>query len=264
MMKIDNLELKEALQKDNLELFNTADQVWNLASEIKLESAPTEDWAQCLVGVKKKQMGLYLACYTLCRDGMALEAQILERTMFIVWGYLNAMKDSPDPKEFARLWLIWDYANEAKNTQSVLTGHTEDQALQTQMSRLNEKIASDKTKMGNNWENFVHNGPALKGPTQIAKSIDPSVKTYFHVASGSVHGYDLWSFARYPANMQTSFTSETCADVLNGIIQWLGISIVLINEHMNFHKDSQISALLDILIKTNNTTVDKEYCFKSS
>ncbi|MFH1780620.1 MAG: hypothetical protein ABH841_01240 [Candidatus Nealsonbacteria bacterium] len=237
----------------NKDLFQAAGQIWNLALKIKVGNIPNEDWAHCLAGVQRKQMGLYQACCKLCAEGLALEAQILERTMFMLWGYLNEMKNASTPTEFARLWLIWDYANQEKNIRPLLSLHPENKDVQAQIQRLEQKTAADKSKMGKDWDRFMYCGPALKTPTQIAKDLDPSVKTYFHDISGTVHGYDLWSFAKYPSNDDPGgLVSETCAHVPISIMRYLGLSVLIINESLNFHKDSEITALIDILQKIDN------------
>lgn len=237
------------IKKQHQKLFSAAKTVWNLASLILKEGeefgAGNSHYLNlCLAAVYAKQMRLYLSAYRLCDGGMGNEAQLLIRSMFTTFLYLEKLRRYSPPAEFARLWLLWDVANGEKQLKNLLRWHPE---WKPQIEKLSQEVDQQRNLLGGKWETFVRNGPPMVDQAALATQMgmEQSYRTFYPVASGPAHGYDLFSYARPLQDnrfeVKMSPSEDYIEEVLGCMISILSDTMAILNNLLDLKKDTAVA-----------------------
>ncbi|MCG3206177.1 MAG: hypothetical protein KCHDKBKB_02906 [Elusimicrobia bacterium] len=264
---IPSIELH--IEKENLEavhskfqaLFELAHQTWQISltcfSEKEIFGVgkqPYFNWS--MTAVFTKQMRLFYTSYKLCGMGLGSEGQLACRAMFETFINLKALTQEKDPEEYARLWMLWDFANDEKTGRYIVSRHPEAKA---KLGELQGRLADDKKTMGTEkWKNFVKRGPSLLSVKELCDKINlpDAYSLLYPISSGVAHSYDLVSYARplRSGQIETDLTPsfdfiDTC---LATSIALLRDTLAHLDNQLQLKKDKEIHALTEIVHKVNN------------
>jgi hypothetical protein len=169
---------------------------------------------------------------------------------------LRAMVHDKDPNEYARLWLLWDLANRAEMAKAIIDHNPESQKkLDDMYSQLSVEKARFNSK---EWADFVYYGPSGVGPAKLAEKVGLQIahQSFYKLASSSVHGFDIVSYAIPIADHKiTSSFAPTLDWVDSNLAVSIGMlwaTLVDLNDFLKLGKDEPLQALQKIVESNRN------------
>lgn len=247
------------IKEENQKYFTAAKIVWELALRIvsedeKIGVGKSDYLIMCMVGVYVKQMRAFFACYKLCEAGLNNEGLILLRTMAITYAQLLELRKSNDQAEFARLWFVWDLVSNYDRVKFLKEQCPERGYSFINYDDYSDRIAKEKERLGDDkWKNFFRNGPAMKDTRQLFEDnlSKATYEVFFRTASGSVHGYDMFSYIKPKDDGKIEGRLAPyggMVDIMLAlIIAFLKDTVSVINELLVLRKEAEISQIEAVL-----------------
>jgi len=246
-------------------LFDLAKTAWGLASlfiaeQGKIGVGRSHYFNWCMAAVFAKQMRLFVANYRLCEGGLGLEALSLCRAMFETFVNLKALSQSNDQEEYARLWMIWDFANDERMAHKIIDNHPDGKA---KLNELGASLAAEKAKIGENrWKVFVDHGPSQLNLRALCDKIEltDAYKVFYPLASGAAHGYDLVSYARPISDDQIQTNLSPTLDFVDTnlatSIAVVRDTLAILNHLLSLNKEKELADLTKV-VEAANTFINK-------
>jgi hypothetical protein len=174
-----------------------------------------------MAAVHAKQMRLFCANHLLCSRGLGIESLMICRSLYETMVNLRAMVHDKDPNEYARLWLLWDLANRAEMAKAIIDHNPESQK---KLDEMYSQLSVEKAR--------------------------------FKLASSSVHGFDIVSYAIPIADHKiTSSFAPTLDWVDSNLAVSIGMlwaTLVDLNDFLKLGKDEPLQALQKIVESNRN------------
>jgi Family of unknown function (DUF5677) len=246
----------DAIRRHHADLFSTMRGIWRLGMQVlepdrRVGVGKSQQLAVLLFGIYAKQMRSFMSMYRLCFDGMGIEAEAHVRALFTVRLYLLALDRAQNSNEFARLWVVWCFANHDKAVRGI--SHLK---VMVRPEGHAAWIEEERKAFGAKWNNFVRLGPALKDLASLAKDlgIEDQYRVFYPSASGGAHGYDIVKFIQPGADktiIRLGPHEDTVIESLTGGSLFLVDSLTVINKQLNAGKDDVIAQMVRTLDEFN-------------
>jgi len=188
------------IQEQFKELFAYAEKFWVTASPLIRENdvvgaGNNRNLNICVCGAIAKQMRLYYAAVSLCRSGLAHEANLVLRTMLYTSVYLLALYRSDDKQKFSKMWIMWDFAISERNyfgLKTVMPNWPELKGIGEFSEEIRKELPPER------WGNFLNNGPAMVNFRELCvqSKFEEAYLSVFRITSSVAHGSDLMFYSK--------------------------------------------------------------------
>lgn len=195
------------LIKEHARIFAAADKLWQLASLLVQPGQPLTGDAHfhtrwVTLAYHARQLRAFRAVVLLLERGLVPEAQQILRPMIETHLHLHFIADSEDAAETARMYLVWDFANDQKLLAFV---QEEEKAKHTELlKKLSDAFPEDKKKLGDKWKHFTKTGPSMLSTADLAKKLNftPWYDMVYRRTSAAVHGFNILTYAKPYSDMK--------------------------------------------------------------
>lgn len=224
------------LKKEFQRQFELARSAWQCASMLilpgdKVGIGKGEFLSLCLSASYVKLMRQFYTIYRLCEGGLADESNLQLRAMFELYVKLRFLAIKVEDKnEFARRWGIWGMANNKKFIDAVekfFPGEPDNRFADWKIKIEEEagKVSKDE------WRRFLKDGPWKCNFADLCEQVGHGQNyPMYSLLSGTVHGYDLFSYAR---KIGEEVTEMDMAPTRRGIDQNIAAAVSLLHDSMN-------------------------------
>lgn len=195
-------ESKPVIATNNAVIFARADKLWTLVSPLiqsgQTLSGKAHFWVRWVVlAYFARQLRAFRAIVLLLEHGLVPEAQKILRPMIETHLHLDYIEKAADIPEVARMYLVWEFANDEK-----LLGFVKDREKvqhQELMATLDKSFADEKKQMGKDrWRSFIKQGPPMLSIDALARKQNFSdwYDSVYRRTSGPVHAINILTYCR--------------------------------------------------------------------
>lgn len=195
------------LIKEHARIFSAADKLWQLASvliqpgqELKGDAQFHVRWVT--LAYHSRQLRAFRAIVLLLERGLVPEAQQILRPMIETHLQLHFLADSEDAAETARMYLVWEYANDEKLLSFV---QEQEKAKHSELlKKLSDSFTEERQKLGDKWKHFTKTGPSMLSTADLAKKLNFMhwYDMVYRRTSAAVHGYNILTYTKPHPDMK--------------------------------------------------------------
>jgi hypothetical protein len=192
----------EVIKNKHAEVFGAAEQAWDLVFQLLRAGQDLSGMGHLhvrwvVLAYYARQLRSFRAIVLLLEHGLVPEAQKILRPMLETRLHLDFLVQSEDPAGTARLYLVWEFANDDKLAK--ILKFDESVEVAEQVKSVREFLTEEQKRLGDDgWARFVKSGPPLLSIDDLARklSLGDWYDTVYRRTSGPIHAFNILTYAR--------------------------------------------------------------------